>query len=318
MRAVARGADAVLREVAPADIAAAVANANTTLWLDLEQPQPLEFALLRDIFGFHELAIEDAERTHQRAKVDYYEGFRFIVLYAIVSTDGILTPREVDVFAGERYVVTVHRDPMPDFAEVEQRWQHAVLRVDTGNTALFYAVLDAIVDGYFPALDQIAEQVEQIEEDMIAGSGESSLTRLFGLKKQLIALRRVLAPERDLLNGFLRREWPGQTAVSVTYFQDVYDHVVRVIDSLDTYQDLLSNVLDVYVSLTSNSLNVVVKRLTAIATVFAVPTIVFSLYGMNFQHMPELQSEYGYPIVLASTLVVTLGMALVLRVRGWL
>jgi magnesium transporter len=291
---------------------------DTVLWLDLEQPTSGDLTLLQTEFGFHELAIEDVELPQQRPKVDYYDDHRFVVIYAVSRDNGALAPRELDLFVGERYVVTVHRDPMPDFDEVQQRWTQATTRMGGGLPALFYAILDATVDGYFPAIDVIAESVETLEESIIARTGDDGLTELFALKKQLIGLRRVLAPERDVLNGFLHREWPELSPSALTYFQDVYDHVVRVIDSLDVYQDLLSNALDISVSIASNQLNVVVKRLTAIATILAVPTIVFSLYGMNFANMPELHWEYGYPAAVLGTVAITALVAAVLRHRDWL
>jgi len=308
-----------LRKVADEEsIADLLAQTDIVLWMDIEQPTVDDLNRIRSTFGFHELAIEDVERPHQRPKLDYYDTYRFLVLYAVAREDDTLTPSEVDLFVGQRYVVSVHAMPILDLDEAAQRWMQAAVRLDPGVVSLLYALLDAIVDGYFPALDLIADRVEEIEEAMIARTDVDSLALLFALKKQLIALRRVLAPERDILNGFLHRDWPRMPPSAVTYFQDVYDHVVRAIDSMDTYQDLLSNVLDVHVSLASNRLNVVVKRLTAIATILAVPTIVFSLYGMNFRHMPELEWEYGYPVALVSTLVISLAIAIFLRRRDWL
>jgi magnesium transporter len=299
-------------------IAALLGDAELVLWLDVEQATADELGWIQREFGFHELAMEDVERPLQRPKINYYDDHRFVVIYAIARDDATLTPTEIDLFVGERYVVSLHRGPLPDFAEVEQRWLQAANRVDRSVVALFYALLDATVDGYFPAVDLIADRVEAIEEAMMVRGEGDALASMFSLKKQLIAMRRVLAPERDLLNGFLHREWPRLTPATLAYFQDVYDHVVRSIDSLDNYQDLLSNVHDVYVSMASNRLNAVVKRLTAIATILAVPTVVFSLYGMNFTYMPELRWEYGYPLAVLGTVAVSAIVAVILRRREWL
>ncbi len=184
--------------------------------------------------------------------------------------------------------------------------------------ALIYALLDAIVDDYFPVMDDVADRVDDLEEHIFEKFDEGALTKIFNLKKELLQMRRVVAPERDVLNVMLRRDIRVFGNDDVTYLQDVYDHIVRVIDSLDTYRDLLSSALDSFLSMQSNRLNQVVKALTITSIILMSATLVAGVYGMNFEYMPELTWRYGYAWALGLMVAISGGLILWFRHIKWL
>ena len=281
-----------------------------TLWLDLTAPRGDDLRLLAEEFEFHPLAIEDATRPNQRPKVDSYGSYYFVVFYCIDSKEQepqiCTTP--LYLFIGQNYLVTVHPEPIAEIQETLRRWRepNSPLGQDVG--ALIYALLDAIVDDYFPVMDDIAERVEDLEERIFEEFDEGALQQIFELKKDLLNMRRVVAPERDVLNVMLRRDIPVFGRDDVTYLQDVYDHIVRIIDGLDTYRDLLGSALDSFLSVQSNRLNQTLKVLTVASIILMSVTLVAGIYGMNFEYMPELHWRYGYLWALGLMLAIAAGL----------
>ena len=183
---------------------------------------------------------------------------------------------------------------------------------------LVYAVLDAALDGFFPLLDRLSEKIEDLEGVILAGGRTSDTLRIIlGLKRKLLELRRNVSPQRDVANALLRRDLPLVDDTSAPYFQDLYDHTIRVLDQLDLQRDLLASALEANLSVTSNNLNAVMKRLTAFTVVLMVPTLIAGIYGMNFHFMPELSWPLGYPLVVGVMLVTMAGAALFFRARDW-
>jgi Mg2+ and Co2+ transporter CorA len=281
--------------------------------------------------------------------------------------------REITLFLGANYLITVHTHPVPELEDAAQRWrrnaemiaaeqavkpddspvpgtrrltpqpgntprgkagrpgsagngQDGGVETETGGQAahsddigiLFYSLLDSIVDNYFPVIDSVVDRVEDIEAQIFERFEPRAIEGIFTLKKDLLALRKVLAPERDVMNVLIRRDLPIFDQHTVVYFQDVYDHVVRITDSIDAYRDLLSSALDSYLSMQSNRLNITVQTLTSWSIILMSVAGIAGWYGMNFQQMPELSSPYGYPAVIAfAVLVVALEFAFFRR-KGWL
>jgi len=290
-------------------------NPRSVLWLDIQDPTPGDLELLRREFGFHELALEDVAHAHQRAKVDQYEGYYFVVFYA--ARPGHV--QEMALFIGENYLVTVHRGEVPEIADTADRWRRNADRIERGIGALVYSLLDAAVDGYFPVVDDIAERVEAVEEAIFApGRMQNCLADVFALKRELLNLRRILIHERDVLNILIRRDAPVLGEGTLVYFQDVYDHIVRILDSIDLYRDQLSGSLDAYLTVVSNRLNFVMKRMTALATILMTTALIAGIYGMNFRNIPELDWEYGYYYALGLMAAVGLSLAVIFRRIDWL
>ena len=206
----------------------------------------------------------------------------------------------------------------PALADVERRFRQRADTVGRTAGALLYAILDAVVDGYFPLLDQLSDRIEELEDRILAGGQQSATLRdILSLKRELLELRRNLSPQRDVANGLLRRELALVDDASAPYFQDLYDHLVRVLDQLDLQRDLLASALEAHLSVTSNNLNAIMKRLTAFTVVLMVPTLIAGIYGMNFHNMPELSWPVGYPLALGLMLVTMGGAALFFRARDW-
>ncbi|MFN8559899.1 MAG: magnesium transporter CorA family protein, partial [Dehalococcoidia bacterium] len=226
------------------------------LWLDVEDPTEADFARLQRDFGFHPLAIEDAVRTQQRPKIDEYADYFFMVFYAVaVQPHAEVTTQQISVFLGATYLITAHHGSSPEIAESARRWERNQVDVGRSIGAVLYSVLDSLVDHYFPVIDQLVDRIEALEEEILSQTNRRTLAHLFAMKRDLLRLRRVLGPERDVLNVLIRRDSPVVDPQTGLYLQDVYDHVIRVIDTVDLYRDLLSGALDAYLSVTSNNLN---------------------------------------------------------------
>jgi magnesium transporter len=297
----------------------ALRNVDETVWLDLAHPNEADIAVLRDDFRFHPLAIEDATRSHQRPKVDSYDKYYFVVFYCIgIEDNGRVSTSPLYLFIGHNYLVTVHDEPITQIEETVRRWRAPESPLGETVGALIYALLDALVDDYFPVMDQVAERVEDLEQNIFAEFDEGALQQIFQLKKDLLNVRRVVGPERDVLNVMLRRDIPVFSQADVTYLQDVYDHIVRITDTLDTYRDLLSSALDSFLSVQSNRLNQVVKVLTVTSIVLMSVTLVAGIYGMNFEYIPELHWRYGYLWAIGLMIAISGGLVLLFRRIRWL
>ena len=301
------------------EISDVLARGDGLLWVDAADPTDDDLRLLGDEFGFHPLALEDALRRHERPKLDHYDGFLFIVFYGLGTEDGRPCPCEVDLFVGERFLVTVHDGRLAAIPETAERWhENLAARGHRGVGLLVHSLLDAVVDGYFPVVDDLAERIEELEDAVFDRADAGAQAEIFALKKDLLAVRRVLGPERDVMNVLVRRDEPVFGPEHVAYFQDVYDHILRVTDAVDTARDLLSSALDAHVSMTTFRLNEVVKRLTASSIILMTVTLVAGVYGMNFEHMPELDWAYGYPFALGLMLVLAAGLVALFRRIDWL
>jgi magnesium transporter len=307
-------------QVNPSDIDEVLARKDAFLWLDLQNPQQQDIQLLHEEFKFHPLAIEDATRHHERPKVDSYDEYYFLVFYAITydETKNRLHNEVMNLFIGANYIVSVHEGHVSAIDETIKRWQKDEEQFGHDAGALLYALLDTITDDYFPVIDRLADRVEALEEQIFERFQESALQDVFSLKRDLLSIRRIVAPERDVLNVLIRREVPIFEHNTIVYLQDVYDHIVRITDSIDTYRDLLSSALDAFLSVQSNRLNQIVKVLTIASIVLMSDALIAGIYGMNFEFMPELHSPYGYPFALGLMLLVGIGLVVFFRRRKWL
>jgi magnesium transporter len=327
-----RSGGAALRELSAADVKRESLDirACNLVWVDMANPDDKDVDWLEHTFGFHQLALEDVARRYQRAKIDEYPGYYFCVVYATRAdmAQRRLTASELQFFWGENYLVTIHSEPFPELDDIAARFRDGALAsvVGTGNqppvTAdIVYRLVDAIVDGYFPCVDALAEWTEDVEERMF-GDGRSrpqdTLQQIFALRKDLVRVRKTIAPSREIVNVLLRRDHALFGPEFVPYFQDVYDHTVRAIDTLDTYRDLLASALDVHLSIVSNEVSQTVKKMTAITAVLMVNALIAGIYGMNFDQIPELHWQYGYVYALGLMVTVSLAMFIGLRRIQWL
>ncbi len=296
------------------------AEKDQVVWLDILSPDEEDYALLTREFDLHELALEDLRKRRQRPKVDTYPGQHVIVAYEVLPArqKPAFELGELHLFTGAGYVVSVRWGDSPAIREVEQRFMLRPAMVAPSVGALLYHLLDAVVDGYFPLLDRLSDRIDALADRVIEGGDTSvALRELLGIKRSLLELRRILAPQRDVANALLRRDLPLVDDAGLPYYQDLYDHLVRVLDSVDLYRDLVATTLDANLAVTSNALNAVMKRLTALTVVLMLPTLIAGIYGMNFRLMPELDQSWGYPFALVLMGVVMVGSVLFFRWRKW-
>ena len=306
--------------ITPDQVSAALARPGQMVWADIQDPTADDMAYLARQFNFHPLALEDCMNLHQRPKVDSYDTYFFMVLYTTVYEPGGrgLVTAEIDIFWGPNYLVTVHRGDCPDLVQAEERWGASGHYVKQGAGFLAYLIVDSVVDNYFPVIEAINDQIEDIEEHIFVTFDQNAIQRIFNLKKELIQLRKVVAPLRDVFVMLIRREVGLVDAPTLPYLQDVYDHLIRVADSIDTYRDIIGSTIDAYMSTVANRTNEIMRRLTIMTMVLMTPALFSGIYGMNFEFMPELHWAHGYPMALGLMFATVLLELFVFRRLGYL
>jgi magnesium transporter len=302
--------EAVLRELI---------DSSTRFWLDLAGlDHDTAQTLLRDTFGFHPLAVEDAEHFGQRPKWDGHEGFALMVVYGATAAGSLV---EVHCFYTENYLVTVHHDDCPDLTNLGERLRRRVGPAPD-HVMLLYLVVDTLVDGYIPVLANLDDQIDQLEDEILERPTEQQLGQLYDLKRSLIAIRKVVTPQRDMFATLLsgRDALPGMTPDAGRYFRDLYDHLIRIRDPVDSYRDLVTGALDTHLSTVSSRLNVVMKQLAMIATIFLPLTFLTAFFGHNFGWMVNRLTSFTVFLLVGIGLQILVVVALVplFRQRGWL
>jgi len=287
------------------------------LWLDLQGTDDEVLTLLREAFKIHPLAVEDVNEFHQRPKIEDYDNFVSIVAYGARELGEPLV--EVHCFYSERYLVSVHRDDAPSIGEA----CHTLTRLRTDRRLIaLYRLLDGLVDSMFPYLAAMDDRIDDLQDQIFESPKESQLAALFELKRQLVGMRKLVTPQRDMVNTMLSGvvPVPGMTAESERYIRDLYDHLIRISDMVDSYRDLTSGALEAYTSMVSNRLNDVTKQLTIIATVFLPLSFLTGFFGQNLgwlvDHIGSLGAFLAFGVgtdVLAVAILVVM-----FRRRGWM
>jgi magnesium transporter len=307
-------------EIGSADELAAAASRPGVTWIEvigLGDGTVLEW--IRDALGVHPLAVADIANTPQRPKFeDYGDRDLLIAQQVCIRDEGGVALEQLSLIAAPRWVLSVVEGPGSPFEPIRERIRAGTLIRRSGADYLAYALIDAVIDGYFPVLEAIGDVLEELEEEILGQADQSALARLHALRRVLVALHRTMWRQRDALGQILRDEGePLGTGVQV-YFRDAHDHALQVIDAVDGYRELTIGLTDLYLSSVSNRLNEVMKTLTIMATIFIPLTFVAGVYGMNFAVMPELQWRWGYPVVLLAMLAIAVLLLSWFRRRGWL
>jgi magnesium transporter len=309
-----------LRDVPVADLSTVRTEPQTLVWVDLVSATPDELAAMGEEFGIHEMALAScAADAKQRPRVEEYDGQILLVAYAAkpAADDRPVELHELDVVAGRNYLLTFHGGAPIDAAQVARRVAARPELARHGAGFLLYVALDEMVDTYFPSLDRIGERIEDLEEAVFEVTGDVQ-SQIFSLRRDLIAIRRVAGPMRDALIVLLRRDLGLFSRESQRYLQDIYDHMIRVVESIEDYQDLASGALEASLAVVSNRVGTVARNLGAYAAIFAVITMISGIYGMNFAHMPELGWRYGYAWALGLMVVSGGGLWVYFKRKGWL
>jgi len=308
-----------LADIKPDEIHEYVHRPECFVWVALVDPGPGELAVMQHEFGLHELAVEDAHHGHQRPKIEEYGDSLFAVMHIVELKEGELHVGEIDVFVGPNYVLTVRTGTTRGFSEVRARCEREPELLKEGSAFVLYVLMDTVVDRYFPTLDALETELEEIEERMFANaSGRTNVEELYGLKQKLIVLKHAIAPLLEASSKLFGGRVPRICSSTQEYFRDVYDHLVRLNQSIDSQRDMVVTAMSVNLALITTSENETTKRLAAYAALVAIPTMIAGIYGMNFDYMPELRSPWGYPATLAVMAVIDVYLFLRFRKARWL
>lgn len=289
------------------------------VWVALQDAELAELEQMRVEFDLHPLAVEDSWHSHQRPKIDEYGDSLFGVMHLVKIADGELAVGEVDVFIGVNYVLSVRNRSNDGFLGVRERCEREPHLLSQGSGFVFYALMDAVVDRYFPVLDEFETELENIEEQIfVKGSAATNIERLYALKRKVMHLKHAVAPLMEDTGKLFRGRVPMVCANSKEYFRDVFDHLIHINASIDTMRDTIGTAIQVSLSMVTIEEGEVNKRLAAWAGIFAVATAFFGIWGMNFEVMPELRTKYGYPAALSIVALVCGIMYRRFKKAGWL
>lgn len=290
------------------------------LWVDLESPTEEETAILSEIFHFHPLLIKDCIDSHSYPKIDEFENYFFLVLHSCFyyrdkSEEEALSIRELDIFVGKNYVITYHQGHVRSVSTNRKRCEQGNAIMKRGPAFLLYNILDALVDNYFPIIDEVSERIERIEEEILSNPRREIQAKIFAVKHTMVSLRKVIGPQREIIGRFLRADLPFIQPEHHPYFKDVYDHILRIHDISESARELIAANMEAYLSAISFKLNDIMKTLTIIATLVMPLTLITGFYGMNVQ-IPEFKwGIWGYLFVWLILLSIVGGMLLYFKKR---
>jgi len=302
-----------------ADINRVIVDDSCKVWVDIDTAKPEQAELLKGIQGLHPLAVEDALSRNSRPKLEEYPSYLFMIIIGVRFHEGTPDPYDLETFdlsffLGAHFVVTVHDGPSKAIEGVAARIEKSPELLSRGVDRLTHAIMDASVDEYFPLLDKIDEFVDGLEQRVIINFDQRALPEIFEVKRLILSLRRHVGPEREVFNILTNRPSALLSPESQVYFRDIYDHVLRINDSIDTYRELLSSVLDSYLTQVSNRLGRVTKGLSVIATM-SIPFVVLSgMWGMNFQHIPLSDHPHAFWWMFGIQFLVGLVLLVILRI----
>lgn len=309
--------------LSPEQVQDALKIPENLVWVSLENPTQEEaLAVLRDQFHFHMLAIEDClNEGYQTPKVDDFGGYIFIIVHAIHCSDDYsqVDTMELNFFLGENYLVTVHNNAvMPPVAALWARLEKDERITQNGSDFLCHRLMDLIVDDYLPVLDKLDDEIELLEDQLLEKPQAKILQRILSLKHTLISLRRIMSPQREVMNRLSRDEYPMIDQHSRIYFRDIYDHMVRFQDLIESLRDIVAGAMDIYLNSTSLRLNEIMKALTIVSTIFLPLSFVAGMYGMNFLRMtPQWDWPHGFLLFWGICFGIAGGMLIFFKKRGW-
>ncbi|MGE5591280.1 MAG: magnesium/cobalt transporter CorA [Bacillota bacterium] len=283
-------------------------------WLDVDAT---EVSRLAEPWGLHRLAVEDCQDQSQRPKLDEYETHSFLVVNVARDWSGRrIHIDELDMFVGDSYLLTSHQGVLPALDAVFDGVAQGSHHPPVGE--MLYKLLDAAVDSFFPALDDIGDELEVLEEQILSRRDRGAMEKLFVLKRKLLRIRKVLLPQRDLIHSLTVRDVPVVDQKLKRYIVDVYDHAMRLAELAETYRDLVSSALEAHLSAVANRTNGTMKVLAAVSVIFLPLTLISGIYGMNFDNIPLRSAPYGFHLVVTAMVLIMVGLAYYFRRKGWL
>jgi len=308
------------KEISRAQMLQALQGREGILWVDLENPTEFESDSLVEIFNFHPLAIEDCLIDNSHPKVDDYEEYLFLVAHSLQTTKPTpLRTAELDIFLGKNFVVTFHKEAIRSISQIRT----SILRKPDlffgfGSDRLVHALLDQLVDNYTPALDEYDAKIDAIEEEIFNHPGQDFLTSVMQVKHDVFQLRRIITPQRDMVNYLTRNPTTFIKPKNMMYFRDVYDHLFRIYGITEGFHESLNSILQAYFSYSSHRLNAVMKRMTILATLTMPVVMIASIYGMNFPVMPALAWKHGFIFSIGLMFLISVGMLFWMKLKKWI
>ncbi len=302
------------------DFKAMARQEGAVLWVDMCKPTDEESYILTHDFNFHPLAIEDVISEKPRTKLDDYDRYLFLVFQIVdyVGREEGLKVGEIDLFLSGNSLVTVHYDDHRMYDYLYHRAERDERLMTRGSDFLFHAVIDTVVDNYNATLDILEYEIDQIEDDILGEFDEDTLRSIFTLRRDIIQLRRVVIPQKEVVLHLSREQFPQISSRAAVYFSDIHDHLLRIDDLANFHREILSSSLEIYYSSVSTKTNETIKVLTIFTVLFIPPTFLVGLWGMNFTHMPELDWRWGYPAALTFILVIILFLFVFFRKKDWI
>jgi magnesium transporter len=303
------------------EISELIQEPEVTLWIDLQNPTEAELQQIGDEFGLHELAVADAFKGRQRPKLDHYDTHLFINAYQTVFNRETyeLETAEISVFVTDKALITVRDDDKFDISKLEARWDESAALAKNGVAFLLWGLLDVIVDGYFEVVQQLDDEIENLEDLLFAEARQDLVIqkKSYELRKALVILRRNATPMREVLNPIVRRDVQVIGNEMAAYFQDIYDHVMRVGDWTESLRDLVTTLLETNLTIQGNRMNLVMKKVTSWAAIIAVPTAITGFYGQNIPY-PGFNAEWGFWVSTGAIVVISTGLYFAFKRRDWL
>ncbi len=308
-----------LADIARNEISEYLKRPGCFVWVALYEPELGELEAMQEEFGLHELAVDDAQQGHGRPKIEEYGDSLFVVLHTVELDGKELRVGEVDVFVGPNYVLSVRRRTKRGFADVRARCEREPELLQHGSGFVLYCLMDAVVDRYFPVLDALETECEAIEDQIFGGGlARENIESLYGLKQRLMVLRHVTGPLADAIGKLYGGRVPQVCVGTQEYFRDVYDHLSRINQTIDSLRESVTTAMAVSLSLIQLQNSEMTKRLASYAALVAVPTMIAGVYGMNFDYMPELKWTFGYPLAVGAMVAIDAWLFYKFRKAGWL
>ena len=308
-----------LADIATADISEYVSRPECFVWVALKDPEPGELAILQEEFDLHHLSVEDVLSGHQRPKIEEYGDSLFAVLHNLELREGELHVAEIDLFVGPNFILSVRKGTEQGFTAVRARTEREPELLRFGSGFVFYALIDTVVDRYFPVVDALEVELEALEGRIFAGSSpRANLEALYGLKQKLKFVKHAVEPLIEAVGKLHGGRVPQVCVNTQEYFRDVYDHLLRLSQNVDSLRDMVTTAMSVNLAMISLAENEVTKRLAAYGALVAVPTMIAGIYGMNFRFMPELKWPFGYPLAVAAMAAIDAYLFFRFRRARWL
>jgi len=308
-----------LADIPKEDISEYLKRPNCFVWVALKDPDPSELDEMREEFGLHELAVDDARQGHQRPKIEEYGDSLFAVIHTIEPTGDELVIGEVNIFVGPNYILSVRTRTEKGFTAVRARCEREPHLLKHGSGFVFYALVDSIVDRYFPVIDELESELEKIEANIfVKGTARSNIEALYALKQKLMTMKHAVDPLLEATGRLCGGRVPQVCEGTQAYFRDVTDHLQRIHGTIEGTREMQTTAIQVNLGMINLNETEVTKKLAGWAAIIAVPTLIAGIYGMNFKNMPELDAAYGYPIAMVGMVLIDVVLFLWFKRIRWL